>query len=186
MVLIREFTSGRDLRGTLPYMAPELVSDPDHVSEKADVWSMGIVMWELVARQSASVTGRVYLAVLCRIVYTMYPAAPNAAQFAGAIRRDESPGDRGRADAGPPQAKDPRLGGGRVAHPHGGLPAAHPPRPALFPRARCFAGARQGRSRLPVHLNPPSRLEPSSPRPQEQTRKMPLYMYVTVACCATL
>ena len=25
-------------RGTLPYMAPELVSDPDHVTETADVW----------------------------------------------------------------------------------------------------------------------------------------------------
>eukprot|EP00193_Tetraselmis_chui_P005078 CAMPEP_0177762862 /NCGR_PEP_ID=MMETSP0491_2-20121128/6567_1 /TAXON_ID=63592 /ORGANISM="Tetraselmis chuii, Strain PLY429" /LENGTH=803 /DNA_ID=CAMNT_0019278937 /DNA_START=1048 /DNA_END=3459 /DNA_ORIENTATION=+ len=46
------YVSGcKDLRGTLPYMAPELVSDPDHVSEKADVWSMGIVLWELVARQ---------------------------------------------------------------------------------------------------------------------------------------
>lgn len=28
----------RDLRGTLPYMAPELVADPERVSEKADVW----------------------------------------------------------------------------------------------------------------------------------------------------
>jgi serine/threonine protein kinase len=44
-------TGCRDLRGTLPYMAPELISDPDHVTEKADVWSMGIVLWELVARQ---------------------------------------------------------------------------------------------------------------------------------------
>ena len=30
-------------RGTLPYMAPELVSNPDRVSEKADVWSLGMV-----------------------------------------------------------------------------------------------------------------------------------------------
>ena len=44
-------TGCRDLRGTLPYMAPELISDPDHVTEKADVWSMGIVLWELAARQ---------------------------------------------------------------------------------------------------------------------------------------
>ena len=36
-------------RGTLPYMAPELVSDPDHVSEKADVWSLGMVLWEMLA-----------------------------------------------------------------------------------------------------------------------------------------
>jgi serine/threonine protein kinase len=30
-------------------MAPELVSDPDHVSEKADVWSLGMVLWEMLA-----------------------------------------------------------------------------------------------------------------------------------------
>lgn len=43
--------SCRDLRGTLPYLAPELVADPERVSEKADVWSLGIVMWELLARR---------------------------------------------------------------------------------------------------------------------------------------
>lgn len=37
----------RDLRGTLPYMAPELVANPEQVSEKADIWSMGVVMWEM-------------------------------------------------------------------------------------------------------------------------------------------
>lgn len=41
----------RDLRGTLPYMAPELVADPERVSEKADVWSMGVVMWEMLTRE---------------------------------------------------------------------------------------------------------------------------------------
>ncbi len=45
----QSYVSGcRDLRGTLPYMAPELVADPEHVSEKADVWSMGVVMWEML------------------------------------------------------------------------------------------------------------------------------------------
>lgn len=34
-------------RGTLPYMAPELVNDPTHVSEKADVWSLGMVRRDL-------------------------------------------------------------------------------------------------------------------------------------------
>lgn len=48
----KEFVSGvRDLRGTLPYMAPELVSDPERVSEKADVWSLGMVLWEMLTRQ---------------------------------------------------------------------------------------------------------------------------------------
>ena len=38
------------LAGTLPYMAPELVADPGHVSDRADVWSLGVVMWELAVR----------------------------------------------------------------------------------------------------------------------------------------
>ena len=32
-------------------MAPELVSDPERVSRKADVWSLGMVLWELLTRQ---------------------------------------------------------------------------------------------------------------------------------------
>ncbi|GAX73216.1 hypothetical protein CEUSTIGMA_g669.t1 [Chlamydomonas eustigma] len=43
----QSFVSCRDLRGTLPYMAPELVSNPHRVSERCDVWSMGVVMWEM-------------------------------------------------------------------------------------------------------------------------------------------
>jgi serine/threonine protein kinase len=45
-------SSCRDLRGTLPYMAPELVSDPERVCEKADVWSLGVVMWEMLTRRT--------------------------------------------------------------------------------------------------------------------------------------
>lgn len=45
----RSYVSGiSDLRGTLPYMAPELVNDPTHVSEKADVWSLGMVLLEML------------------------------------------------------------------------------------------------------------------------------------------
>ncbi|RWW27932.1 hypothetical protein GW17_00007615 [Ensete ventricosum] len=37
------------LRGTLPWMAPELLSGKSNmVSEKIDVYSYGIVMWELL------------------------------------------------------------------------------------------------------------------------------------------
>ncbi|KAG2429136.1 hypothetical protein HYH02_014173 [Chlamydomonas schloesseri] len=39
--------SCRDLRGTLPYMAYELVSNAGNISEKVDVYSMGVVMWEM-------------------------------------------------------------------------------------------------------------------------------------------
>ena len=40
-----------DLRGTLPYMAPEMVTDHKHVTEAADVWSLGVVFWELLTQQ---------------------------------------------------------------------------------------------------------------------------------------
>ncbi|GIL83714.1 hypothetical protein Vretifemale_12455 [Volvox reticuliferus] len=44
---LSNYVSCRDLRGTLPYMAYELVSGNDNVSEKVDVYSMGVVMWEM-------------------------------------------------------------------------------------------------------------------------------------------
>jgi len=40
-----------DLRGTLPYMAPEMITDHKHVTEAADVWSLGVVFWELLTQQ---------------------------------------------------------------------------------------------------------------------------------------
>jgi serine/threonine protein kinase len=52
-------SSCRDLRGTLPYMAPELVSDPERVCEKADVWSLGVVMWEMMTRETPFQVGLV-------------------------------------------------------------------------------------------------------------------------------
>ena len=37
-----------DLRGTLPYMSPEMILDHQHVTEAADVWSLGVVLWEML------------------------------------------------------------------------------------------------------------------------------------------
>ncbi|KAL6769353.1 hypothetical protein ACKKBG_A30675 [Auxenochlorella protothecoides x Auxenochlorella symbiontica] len=34
-------------RGTLPYTAPEVIRTPNRVTEKADVFSFGVIMWEL-------------------------------------------------------------------------------------------------------------------------------------------
>jgi len=41
----------------LPYLAPELVADPERVTEKADVWSLGVVMWELATRTTPHQVG---------------------------------------------------------------------------------------------------------------------------------
>ena len=44
----RTFLSGSEgLRGTLPWMAPELVKTPGAVDERADVFAFGIVLWEI-------------------------------------------------------------------------------------------------------------------------------------------
>ena len=39
-------------RGTLPFMAPELVKTPERINEKADCWSFGMLLWELLTLQS--------------------------------------------------------------------------------------------------------------------------------------
>jgi serine/threonine protein kinase len=39
------------LHGTLPYMAPELLTAPHAAGEAADIYSFGMVMWELLARR---------------------------------------------------------------------------------------------------------------------------------------
>ena len=39
-------------RGTLPYMAPELATNSLCVSEKVDVWSLGVVLWEMLTLQT--------------------------------------------------------------------------------------------------------------------------------------
>lgn len=44
----RTLVSG-GVRGTLPWMAPELLSGDNLVTEKVDVYSFGIVMWELLS-----------------------------------------------------------------------------------------------------------------------------------------
>lgn len=47
------FCSGvQDLRGTLPYMAPEMITNHKRVTEKADVWSLGVVLWEMLTGEA--------------------------------------------------------------------------------------------------------------------------------------
>ncbi|KAA8535054.1 hypothetical protein F0562_030057 [Nyssa sinensis] len=43
----RTLVSG-GVRGTIPWMAPELLNTKNMVTEKVDVYSFGVVMWELL------------------------------------------------------------------------------------------------------------------------------------------
>ncbi|XP_059431639.1 uncharacterized protein LOC132165163 [Corylus avellana] len=46
------------IRGTIPWMAPELLNSKDMVTEKVDVYSFGIVMWELLTGEEPYVNLR--------------------------------------------------------------------------------------------------------------------------------
>lgn len=59
------------LRGTLPWTAPEIIRTPKAVTEKVDVYSFGIVMWELWTggfRAHCRWWSLVVVVVLCVIV----------------------------------------------------------------------------------------------------------------------
>jgi serine/threonine protein kinase len=41
---VRAVAGVNSLRGTLPWMAPEILKSPDAVDERSDVYSFGVVM----------------------------------------------------------------------------------------------------------------------------------------------
>ncbi|EFN59213.1 hypothetical protein CHLNCDRAFT_12394, partial [Chlorella variabilis] len=53
-------------RGTLPWTAPEILRTPDAVTEKIDVFSFGVVMWELWTSQEPY-AGMNYHALMMRL-----------------------------------------------------------------------------------------------------------------------
>ena len=46
------------MAGTFHWMAPEVMTSEAHYSQKADVYSYGIVMWEIMARDPPFKTSR--------------------------------------------------------------------------------------------------------------------------------
>jgi len=69
------------LRGTLPWTAPEIIHTPKAVTEKVDVYSFGIVMWELWTGREPY-DGLNYHALLhamtsCRGMRPVLPGAPD-------------------------------------------------------------------------------------------------------------
>ncbi|RAL44364.1 hypothetical protein DM860_011641 [Cuscuta australis] len=72
----RTLVSG-GVRGTLPWMAPELLNGESMVSEKVDVYSFGIVMWELLTGAEPYSNMRAE-EVICGIIKgSLRPEIPN-------------------------------------------------------------------------------------------------------------
>jgi eukaryotic-like serine/threonine-protein kinase len=59
--------------GALPYMAPEVINDKDEVSQKADVWSVAAILYELMTGDRPFGDG---LAAVANIVKGKLPSKP--------------------------------------------------------------------------------------------------------------
>lgn len=66
-------TSSQTAVGALPYMAPEAIETPKRVTTKADVWSMGAMMYELVTGRKPFGTG---LQAIMKIIQAAEPNFP--------------------------------------------------------------------------------------------------------------
>lgn len=64
------------VRGTIPWMAPELLSCKNLVTEKVDVFSFGIVMWELLTREEPYSGMRSHEIIAGIIKGTLRPETP--------------------------------------------------------------------------------------------------------------
>nr|GMD80104.1 serine/threonine-protein kinase STE20-like isoform X1 [Ipomoea batatas] len=72
----RTLVSG-GVRGTIPWMAPELLNGESMVSEKLDVYSFGIVMWELLTGEEPYSNMRAE-EIICGIIKgSLRPEIPN-------------------------------------------------------------------------------------------------------------
>nr|GME06020.1 serine/threonine-protein kinase STE20-like isoform X2 [Ipomoea batatas] len=72
----RTLVSG-GVRGTIPWMAPELLNGESMVSEKVDVYSFGIVMWELLTGEEPYSNMRAE-EIICGIIKgSLRPEIPN-------------------------------------------------------------------------------------------------------------
>jgi serine/threonine protein kinase len=60
-------TTSQSLLGTPSYMAPEQLSDPKGVDARADLWAMGIILYELLSHRpafDAETTGGIFASIL--------------------------------------------------------------------------------------------------------------------------
>lgn len=92
------FVSGvTSQRGTLPWTAPEIIRTPDKVTEKVDIFSFGIVMWELWAGKEPY-EGLNYHALLLQLSnpdVKLRPPIPDGPEWEGEPLPELAPGWRG-------------------------------------------------------------------------------------------
>lgn len=66
-------TTSKTMVGALPYMAPEMISNPRNTSTPVDIWALGALMYELLCGQKPYGEG---LVAIARIHVALPPAKP--------------------------------------------------------------------------------------------------------------
>jgi len=87
-------------RGVLPWTAPELLRDPEKVSQKSDVYSFGIILWELWALRAPCPDDAAYRHLVTALVNTdesVRPPLPGEGDTP--MVEEPAPGWRGLVEA---------------------------------------------------------------------------------------
>lgn len=72
--------------GCIPYMAPERLDMGHHYDIRADVWSLGITLYELATGRSPYAECRTEFDILCNVVHGRPPALPDTMDFSVEFR----------------------------------------------------------------------------------------------------
>ncbi|KAF6261784.1 hypothetical protein COO60DRAFT_1699613 [Scenedesmus sp. NREL 46B-D3] len=82
------------LRGTLPWIAPEIIHTPASVTQAVDVWSFGIVLYELWALREPydGLNYHALLHMMSSSKEAVRPALPGTPEFEGEAGQEPAPG----------------------------------------------------------------------------------------------
>ncbi|CAL5222116.1 g4432 [Coccomyxa viridis] len=153
-------------RGTLPWIAPEIIKTPHAVTEKVDVYSFGIVMWELWTGKEPY-EGLNYHALLHQIMLTnggLRPPIPNGPKWEGDNCPEPAPGWAGLMERCWHELPEERPGFDEIVRELKMMAQAlRPPRN----RAKAVAAASISSAELDARGIPSGRPKPSTTQAQQ-------------------